>query len=208
MIYRHAIRFALCGFFLCAIALPARQARGGSPQGTKAASVSASAREKTNVCTLLSSGEVEAVQGESVKETRPSGKASGGMVMSECLFITATSAKSVSVVLATPDSVKSSALTPRKFWQKQFHAPGEKKEELHATDTVAGDSETEREERSRPRRIQGLGEEAYWVGNPVAGALYVLRGHIFLRISVGGVREESARIEKSKVLARAAVKRL
>jgi hypothetical protein len=49
---------------------------------------------------------------------------------------------------------------------------------------------------------------AYWVGTPITGALYVLQGDNFVRISVGGVGEESARIERSKVLARAAVKRL
>jgi len=32
-------------------------------------------------------------------------------------------------------------------------------------------------------------EEAYWVGNSISGALYVL-GQLFLRISVGGVRED------------------
>jgi hypothetical protein len=63
-------------------------------------------------------------------------------------------------------------------------------------------------EGNKPRPIGGLGEEAYWIGNPVAGALYVLQGGVFLRISVGGVREESARIEKSKALARAVVKHL
>ncbi len=69
-------------------------------------------------------------------------------------------------------------------------------------------AEVEREEELRkPRPIDGLGEEAYWVGNPISGALYVLKGNSFLRISVGGVREESARIEKSKALARAVVKR-
>jgi hypothetical protein len=39
-------------------------------------------------------------------------------------------------------------------------------------------------------------------------ALYVLQADNFVRISVGGVREESVRIEKSKALARAVVKRL
>jgi len=60
----------------------------------------------------------------------------------------------------------------------------------------------------KPRRIEGLGEDAYWVGTPITGALYVLQGDNFVRISVGGVGEEPARIEKSKVLARAVVKRL
>jgi hypothetical protein len=64
------------------------------------------------------------------------------------------------------------------------------------------------EEARKPRRIEGLGEEAYWVGTPITGALYVLQADNFVRISVGGVREESVRIEKSKTLARAVVKRL
>jgi hypothetical protein len=41
-----------------------------------------------------------------------------------------------------------------------------------------------------------------------AGALYVLKGNTFLRISVGGIREEPVRIEKSKALARIAIKRM
>jgi hypothetical protein len=36
----------------------------------------------------------------------------------------------------------------------------------------------------------------------------VLQGDKFIRVSVGGVGEESARVEKSKILALAAVKRL
>jgi hypothetical protein len=46
------------------------------------------------------------------------------------------------------------------------------------------------------------------VGTPITGALYGLKGDNFARISVGGIGEEPARIEKSKVLARAVVKRL
>jgi hypothetical protein len=111
--------------------------------------------------------------------------------------------------LATPSSAKPSALTPRKFWQRQFHTPDMELDEMRAADKSAQKREPEGEEEARkPRRIEGLGEEAYWVGTPITGALYVLRGDNFVRISVGGVGEESARIEKSKVLARAVVKRL
>ena len=73
---------------------------------------------------------------------------------------------------------------------------------------VAQRKEEEDDEGTRPRVIAGVGEEAYWVGGPVVGALYVLRGETFLRISVGGVREESRRIEKCIALARAALKRM
>lgn len=129
----------------------------------------------------------------------------GEMLVSECLFHTINFPKSVSVALAVPSSAKPSALAPRKFWQKQFHAPDVKKDKMRAAGKKA---EPEDEEARKPRRIEGLGEEAYWVGTPITGALYVLQRDNFVRISIGGVGEESVRIEKSKILARAVVKRL
>ncbi len=80
---------------------------------------------------------------------------------------------------------------------------------MRATGKRAQKPEYEGEEEARkPRRIEGLGEEANWVGTPITGALYVLQGDNFVRISIGVVGEESVRIEKSKILARAVVKRL
>jgi hypothetical protein len=158
---------------------------------------------------MLTSAEIEAVQGEPVKETKASIQPNGEMLVSECLFHTSNFAKSVSLVLATPSSAKPSALTPRKFWQKQFHAPDTEEDEMRAVGKRAQKAEPEGEEEAgKPRRIEGLGEDAYWVGTPITGALYVLQGDNFVRISVGGVHEESVRIEKSKVLARAVVKHL
>lgn len=195
-----------CGFLLSAAPLAAGQARDGSPPKAKAGSDSAPAKEKIDVCMLLSSAEIEAIQREPVKETKVSTQPSGKMLMSQCVFRTTTFAKSVNVALATPQRGARSGLAPHEFWQRQFHSTEVKEEET----SVAGkESEQEREEEAnKARPIDGLGEEAYWVGNPVAGALYVLQGEVFLRISVGGVREESARIEKTKILARAVIKRL
>ena len=79
---------------------------------------------------------------------------------------------------------------------------------MSAASREAQKPEPESEEARKPRRIKGLGDEAYWVGTPIAGAHYVLQGDTFVRISIGGVGEESARIKKSEVLARAVVKRL
>jgi hypothetical protein len=195
-----------CGFLLSAAPLAAGQAHDGSPPKGKAGSDSAPARERIDVCMLLSSAEIEAVQKEAVTEKGASTQPSGGMLMSQCVFHTATFAKSVHVALAAPERAGKSGLAPREFWQRQFHPTAVKEEE---TSVARKKSEQEREEEANEARpITGLGEEAYWVGNSVAGALYVLQGEVFLRISVGGVGEESARIEKTKILARAAVKRL
>jgi hypothetical protein len=200
------ILFLFCGLLLSAARLVAGQAHGGSPQKAKVGSVSPSAKGKIDVCRLLSSAEIEAVQKEPVKETKASAHSTGRMLMSQCVFHTANSAKSIHVALAAPERAGRSGLAPREFWQRQFHSNEAKEEETR----VAGkESEPEREEEgNKAQPISGLGEEAYWVANPVAGALYVLQGNIFLRISIGGVHEESVRIEKSKALARAVVKRL
>lgn len=206
MNYRYAMRSVFCGFFLCTIALPARQAPGRSPQRRMSGDAGTLASGKKDACTLLTRAEIEAVQGEPVKETKASVQVNGDMLVSECLFHTTNFPKSVSVALAVPASAKPSALAPRKFWQRQFHSTDVKEEESRVAgkEAPAGGEEEE----SKAWAIGGIGEEAYWVGNPVAGALYVLHGNAFLRISVGGVREESARIKKTKILARAIVKRL
>ena len=159
------------------------------------------AASKIDVCKLLTSDEIKGVQGESVEETKPSAQPSGGLKMSQCLYRTSTPSRSVSIALAAPAAQK-----PRDFWRKQFHGNGEKEEDekTGADKKKAG----EREEESRPRGIKGVGDEAYWIGGPITGALYVLHANTFIRVSVGGVREESARIEKSVALARAALKRM
>jgi hypothetical protein len=209
MSHRPTISILLCGFLFSTASLPASQAPGSSLQKSAKVPEDASSGKNVDVCALVNSAEIEAVQGEPIKETKPSVQQSSSFLMSECFFGTGTSNKSVSLALAAPDPAKPAALTPREFWRKQFHPP----EPAEEGEPVAGKppkkTEGEREvELRKPRPIDGLGEEAYWVGNSISGALYVLKGNSFLRISVGGVREESARMEKSKALAHAALKRL
>ncbi|OAI57741.1 hypothetical protein AYO50_00775 [Acidobacteria bacterium SCGC AG-212-P17] len=160
---------------------------------------------KPDACAVLTSADVQKVQGDPVQETKPSTQPSGGLVMSQCLFRTANPSKSVSVAIALPGSI-----SPRAFWQKQFGSSKAASEEKTEKKPAAKRKEEkeEEEESTRPKDIGGIGEQAYWVGSPMVGALYVLKSNTFLRISVGGVREESARIEKSIALARLALKRM
>lgn len=156
-------------------------------------------------CMLLTRGDIQAVQGDAVQETNPSTPPFGGLVLSQCLFRTANPSKSVSVAIASAGST-----SPRAFWQKQFRSGRPEFGEKQRENAEAGrkDEKEKEEEGTQARAIQGVGEQAYWVGSPMVGALYVLKGDTFLRISVGGIREESVRIEKSKALARIAIKRM
>ena len=68
----------------------------------------------------------------------------------------------------------------------------------------------EREERAGAglRRIEGLGDEAYWDASAVGGGLYVLKGDSYFRLSVGGPDTQAVRVEKLKKLARSVLRRL
>ena len=66
----------------------------------------------------------------------------------------------------------------------------------------------EEEESAPPQKVVGIGDEAYWIGNRVGGAFYVLKGNAYVRISVGGPADQANKIKKSKVLAQKALARL
>src|SRR5712692_10763180 len=104
-----------------------RPAGDSPPKSTKSAGTAGSAKE-IDVCALLTSAEIEAVQGEPVKQTMPSARATGGFLLLQCFFPTATFAKSISIALAVPDPAKPSAPGPREYWQKQFHPPEQAEE--------------------------------------------------------------------------------
>ena len=221
MKHKPAVNLLLFALLFSVVALRAGQAAAadsaaGDPlQKSPEATRGGGSATKIDVCALLTSAEIEAVQGEPVKETKPSEQHGSSFLMSLCFFRTATFTKSVSLAIATPDPAKPSALHPREYWQKQFHPPEQGEKEKEKDEPAAGQAKTPKEteeerekELRKPRPVAGLGEEAYWTGSPITGALYVLQGSAFLRISVGGEKDESVRIKKAKTLAEKALKRL
>lgn len=182
----------------------------GGAASQNAKNIAGMTKGTVDACALLTAAEIEAIQGERVEETKPSVQPGGGLFATQCLFRTPTLSKSVSLSLTASDPLHPVALTARQLWQKQFHSlEVESDEESFEGKSVAKKLEPERERESRkPRPVRGLGEEAYWVASPVAAALYVLKGEMFLRVSVGSAGQESERMEKSKALARTALRRL
>jgi hypothetical protein len=191
---KNLFQLALCLVVYCGVISAAQKSASNTTKQTK-----------PDACAVLTSADVQAVQGDAVQETKPSTQPAGDLLMSQCIFRTASPSKSVSVAIASAGSV-----SPRAFWQKQFHSAKSESEEREKEKPAAKGkpARQEEDESTQPRTIKGVGEQAYWVGSPMVGALYVLKGNTFLRISVGGIREEAARIEKSVALARLALKRL
>ena len=176
-------------------------------KNAKSAANTSVTKGTVDACALLTSSEIEAIQGERVEETKPTVRPGGGLFTSQCVFRTPTLSKSVSVSLTASDPAHPGTLTARQLWEKQFHSLELESDEESAAEKNGKKVEPERES-GKPRAVSGLGEEAYWVASPVASALYVLKGEMFLRVSVGSAGQESERMEKSKALARIALKHI
>ena len=167
------------------------------------------AAKKPDACALLADADVRTVLGVTVKERRPGTQQARGLLLSQCYLGTGM-ARSVSIAVAGNTKSGRKTVTPRAFWHDQFHGPdehgadrkGEKREAARQADTRDQEGET------KARPIGGVGDEAFWSGTRVAGALYVLRGNTFIRVSVGGIGDEQERIEKSRRLALIALARL
>ncbi len=155
---------------------------------------------------ILTNQEIEAVQRETVKETKLSGSSQSGFTVSQCFFTLPTFSNSISLQL-TQKGEGAGARDPKEFWRDTFHEERQKVNEREKDGARAGKKEEE-EKSAPPQKVNGVGDEAFWMGSRVGGALYVLKGSNYLRISVGGAGDSSEKIRKSKTLAQKVIARL
>ncbi len=116
--------------------------------------------------------------------------------MSQCYFELPTTVNSI-VLTVTQKAEGADARDPKQNWQELFHR-----------DKSSEKKRKEIKRSKRPEKIEGVGDEAFWTGTRVGGALYVLKGNSFFRLSVGGGGDRAEKIEKSKALAQSVLKRL
>lgn len=183
------------------------QANTNQSPATASASPGAS-KEGIDPCKLLTSAEVQAVQGEAVKEMKASQQASGGLVSLQCYYSLPTSSKSISLAVTETDQSKTGQTTAKEFWRKTF---GERDERDRSEKKERGKEENGKREEEEggapPKAVKGIGDEAFWTASRIGGALYVLKGDKFIRISIGGPVDEETRLRKSQQLAQKALER-
>jgi hypothetical protein len=152
-------------------------------------------------CGLLTKEETEAVQGEPFKSTKASQGPGPGLKVSQCYFELPTPVNSI-VLTVTRKADGATARDPRESWHELFYGEHPRERE--------SEREKEKEERGEkgPQKVEGIGDEAFWSGSRVGGALYVLKGESYIRISVGGAGDQAQKLEKSKTLAAFVLKRL
>ena len=154
----------------------------------------------SDACSLVSKEEVESVQAAPVNETKTSKHSDGVFLVSQYFYTAAEFSKSVTLALVRSDPKQGSKRSPKDFWKEKFDPYENEQPQIH--------SGGEKEKGPAPKKITGLGDEAYWVSNRFGGTLYVLKGDAFISIGLGGTDDEETKLKKSKVLAQKALQRL
>ncbi len=147
-----------------------------------------------DVCGVIPSAAIESTQGEPVVRTKASQRETGGLTIAQCYYALASQAKSVSLEVTLPGSDAATRSHPKQYWRTHF-----------GRDREIGEAEARKHERGAGPEIRGLGNESVWEGNGPVGALYVLEGDRFLRISIGSAADPAVRVEKTEALARVAL---
>jgi hypothetical protein len=169
----------------------------------------ASTNAKKGACELLTSDEIKSVQGEAPQDKKGDERVEGSFMVSQCYYALSTLSKSV--VLTVTSAEGGSATDLRNFWKNSFsrEGEGERDRDKKAKDRdQKNERGEEREESVPPQKVTGVGEEAYWTASRVGGALYALKQHAFIRISVGGPDDQNSKLKKSKTLAQKVLKKL
>ena len=138
-------------------------------------------------------------------------------IVAQCYYALPTTSNSIVLNLTTA-SEGQGGHSPRQFWEDTFgrdekgsarekERKQEKERDRAKNDKPKAGGEEE-EKGAPPEKINGLGDEAFWIASRGGGALYVLKKDQFFRIGVGGAGDEKAKLKKSKTLAQQVLTRI
>jgi hypothetical protein len=173
---------------------PATAASNAAPLPESKSTVSPQ-KQRSDACTLFSSEEIEAVQGEPLKEAKLTSRSDGKLITSQCFYSLPTFSNSISLAVTERADAQGDR-DPKEYWKEIFNS-----------DRTEENEEGEEKE-AAPLRVEGIGDEAFWSGSRVGGALYVLKNDKYLRVSIGGSDDQETKIKKLKALAVKAIARL
>jgi len=232
------MRLKITALFLCAPAFAfacggaAQNAQSPVAAATPAQTPAAAAvaLPKTETCQLISAEEFREVQGEEPADAQGTEHTAAGLSMSQCFYRLPTFSKSVNLeVTRAAEGAPAGAL--KSHWRNLFgpdsleargrrlgreEAAKAEREEILKREREAGGfreggkrRKKDREaEDAPPRRVEGVGLEAYWTGNKTAASLYVLAENAVVRVSPAAGEEVDVKIKKASELARRVLKRL
>lgn len=155
------------------------------------------ATELQNACALLTPAEIESWTGRAVAERTASESSGEGLLVSQCFYRSEAFDGSVSLAVTRSEEGSGQA---REQWSRMFSRSGNGlAERVKESSTAAFGT---------PVPVDGVGDEAFWVGRGGTGALFAREEDAFLRVSVGGPGGVQDKIEVARHLASSALRRL
>src|SRR6266404_5447493 len=176
----------------------------GCQKSKTSGSTPASKRSKIEACSLITNNEAQEIQGSPIKDAKGSDQSDGSFRIAQCFYTAETFNKSISLAVTQSNPDSASARNPKDFWKETFgRYGGEAKEEKGDEEKKESlrEQEEERERSVPPKKVEGVGDAAYWTANRMGGALYILKNDVIIRVSVGGPDKEEAMICRCKALA-------
>jgi hypothetical protein len=202
-----------CSFLLCCLGFSLSLVAEGcqtKPEGRQSSITTADsatpAAPALDVCRLLSSSEIESIQGVPVLDAQPSIQKQGHLDISQCYYTVHSSEGSknlsvyIQVVQLNPESERPDAL--KEFWEEKF-GPTSTYESKERKGVVS-----EKKRIEPPLSVSGIGDEAFWLASARGGALYVLVNDKVVRVSAGGANEAKTMLDNPKALAKKILERL
>src|SRR2546430_17653539 len=132
--------------------------------------------------------------------TNNNARSDRGFRVSQCFYTATEFSKSVNLAVVQRDPGHPSKRSPKDFWKEKFDPYRDEEPKTNHGD--------EKEQGPAPKKIDGLGDDAFWVPNRFGGVLYVLRGDAFISIGLGGTDDEETKLKQSRALAQKALQRL
>lgn len=161
-----------------------------------------------DACALITGDEVTAIMGSPIKDVKNSERSTGGLRLSECFYTAAEFSSSVSLSVTQTDATNSAQRSVKDFWKETFGRYSNPEQQSEPDKEKKEEAGKEIEKATPPKKIEGIGEEAYWTSTRVGGVLYVLKNDAYVRVSVGGADTDEGRLKKCKALAEKALARL
>jgi len=220
-----------CTLLLATLACAQKRGAAADAQPSPTPRQPAATPTPSATCRMLSAADIRESQGEEPADAQGSEHRLEGVAASQCFYRLPTFEKSVGleVVRAEPGAPAGAV---RDYWRKRFGPEAlrerERERERREESERKRERELERERKSgqvregghreekeegeeeggTPRRVSGVGDEAFWDGGEKNAALYVLKKYAVVRVSVGVPGEPDEKIKKASGLARKVLKQL
>lgn len=163
------------------------------PPVPEATAATATGKGGVEPCAIVKAEEIQQIQGATIIDTTSTVVPNEGLQTAQCFYVAEEYSMSVALAITRKDPGTPSERSARDLWDET------QRRAVAIPQQIAG------RRAPAPEKVEGLGDEACFIR---PSSLYVLKGDVFLHVSVSGPEAAEGKIAKSKAIAQKAFERL